>query len=160
MPKIAVAFDRRAREQLHAAFQRTREEMNAVALAKKKRKLEEKKEETAAVSDREEKKDEAAGSSGSRQEKKEEAAGSNGECPKKEEDAASSGGSREVKKKNLAAPKAVAMDLETAKDTESESDYGVRLAEPHTPSGEPEGCSLRYVDSNDTYRQSVTSSTV
>ena len=43
---------------------------------------------------------------------------------------------------------------------ESEDDYGVIVVEPHTPSSEPEGCSLRYVDSNDTYRQSVTSSTV
>ena len=67
---IAVAFDKRAREQLDAAFQRKREEIDAAALAKKKRKLEEKKEETAAVSDREEKKDEAGGSSRSRLEKK------------------------------------------------------------------------------------------
>ena len=46
--KIAAAIGRRAREQLHAAFQRTREEMDAAALAKQKRKLEGKKEETAA----------------------------------------------------------------------------------------------------------------
>ena len=39
---IAVAFDKRAREQLDAAFQRKREEIDAAALAKKKRKLEEK----------------------------------------------------------------------------------------------------------------------
>ena len=37
--EIAAAVERPAREQLHAAFQRTREEMNAVALAKKKQKL-------------------------------------------------------------------------------------------------------------------------
>ena len=78
MPKIAVAFDRRAQEQLHAAFQRKPEEIDATALANKKRKLEEKKDETAAVSDREEKKDEAGGSSGSRLEKKDGAVNSNG----------------------------------------------------------------------------------
>ena len=61
--EIAVAVDRLARDQLHASFQRTREEMNAVALTKKKRKLEENKKKTAAASDRKEKKDEAAGSS-------------------------------------------------------------------------------------------------
>ena len=156
--EIAAAVDRRAREQLHAAFQRTREEMDAAALAKKKRKLEEKKEETAAVSDREEKKDEAAGSSGSRQEKKDEAANSSGSRQEKEEDAAGSSGSREEKKEDAAAPEGVAMEAETAKDTESESDYGVRSAEPYTPSGEPEGCSLLDVDSDDTDWQPVTSS--
>ena len=43
----------------------------------------------------------------------------------KEEYAASSRGSRDLKKENLTAPKPIATDLETAKDTESESDYGV-----------------------------------
>ena len=84
-------------------------------------------EETAGFSNREEEKDEAVGSSGRRKEKKEEATDCNGESPKKEDHAASSKGSREVKKENLAAPKAVAMDLETAKDMESEDDYGVHL---------------------------------
>ena len=41
----------------------------------------------------------------------------------KEGYAASSRGSRELKKENLTAPEPIATDLETAKETESESDY-------------------------------------
>ena len=42
---------------------------------------------------------------------------------RKEGYAASSRGSRELKKENLTAPEPIATDLETSKDTESESDY-------------------------------------
>ena len=70
--------------------------------------------------------------------KKEGAVGSSGSRQEKEEDAAGSSGSREEKKEDAATPEGVAMEAETAKDTESESGYGVRGGEPYTHSGEPE----------------------
>ena len=54
-----------------------------------------------------------------------------------------------------AALECVVMEAEMAMGTESEIDYDVKSAAPHNPSGEPEGCGLRYVDSDDTDLQPV-----
>ena len=76
--QFPAAVDGPAREQLYAALQRTRSEMNAITVVERKRKLEQIKEETAAASDGKKKKDESAGFNVGHQEKKEEAASSRG----------------------------------------------------------------------------------